>query len=482
MSPPVTTPVRLSAADANTGAGAEAFARWKSAVEADLAKSGTPFGALTTRTPYGLTVEPLYSAGTVEASKYSDALRTTIGPRVEPLAACDHAAITEGFGTVTRTSSPPGAIALSTLNHGAKLGARDELALALYGLLAGGGTSIEVTVSTDMLAEIAKLRALRALWAWGRAKQGHPATPLFVRAVSRGADRAPRDPYTNLLRGTVEAFAALVGEADEVAVQAFDEGADPAADGGRLAANTTRLLLLESHLGVTVDPAAGSFAVEALTASLAESAWPQVQALSAAGGHATDAGQALVAQWKAEFATARSKALATRRQTLVGTTDFVAAFAKSTVPADATHDSAAYDALGGFARAFADKTGNPAIATVTLLADQATIQPRLAFTRGFFGACWFDVVESPLADVLAGPAPVVAVLCGDDASYAAAAADTAKALKAAGATLVLLAGKPGEAEASYRAAGIDGFAFLGADVPATGHALWQALSQRFGLA
>ncbi|MGZ5915035.1 MAG: methylmalonyl-CoA mutase, partial [Hyphomicrobium sp.] len=57
----------------------------------------------------------------------------------------------------------------------------------------------------------------------------------------------------------------------------------------------------------------------------------------------------------------------------------------------------------------------------------------------------------------------IACICSSDAVYAAQAKDTAKALKAAGASRVLLAGKPGEDEAALRAAGVDGFLRAGQD-------------------
>ena len=75
-----------------------------------------------------------------------------------------------------------------------------------------------------------------------------------------------RDPYVNLLRGTVAGFAAGVGGADAVTVPPFDAaigGSEPFSR--RIARNTQALLVDESHLARVIDPAGGSWFVESLT-------------------------------------------------------------------------------------------------------------------------------------------------------------------------------------------------------------------------
>jgi methylmalonyl-CoA mutase len=69
----------------------------------------------------------------------------------------------------------------------------------------------------------------------------------------------------------------------------------------------------------------------------------------------------------------------------------------------------------------------------------------------------------------------VAVICGTDASYLEQAENTAQRLKAAGANWVVIAGKPGDREAAFRAAGIDQFVFTGQDALQTLVALHAAL-------
>ncbi len=93
------------------------------------------------------------------------------------------------------------------------------------------------------------------------------------------------DPWVNMLRGTIAAFAAGVGGAAAVTVWPFDAGLGvPDEFGRRIARNVSALLLEESHVGAVADPAGGAYAVEKLTAELALAAWRLFGDLEAAGG------------------------------------------------------------------------------------------------------------------------------------------------------------------------------------------------------
>ena len=99
------------------------------------------------------------------------------------------------------------------------------------------------------------------------------------------------DPWVNMLRTTVAAFAATVGGADAVTVQPFDRPLGrPDAFGRRIARNQMALLLDESHVGTVTDPAGGAWAVERLTHDLAVAGWEFLQALEG-GASLDDAGR-----------------------------------------------------------------------------------------------------------------------------------------------------------------------------------------------
>ena len=111
-----------------------------------------------------------------------------------------------------------------------------------------------------------------------------------MHAVTSAPMMAQRDPWVNMLRTTLAAFAAGVGGADTVLVQPFDvaiPGGLPgtaASFARRMARNTQLLLLEESHVGRVLDPAAGSWHVEDLTHRLAEEAWTHFQDVESRGG------------------------------------------------------------------------------------------------------------------------------------------------------------------------------------------------------
>jgi methylmalonyl-CoA mutase len=108
-----------------------------------------------------------------------------------------------------------------------------------------------------------------------------------------------------------------------------------------------------------------------------------------------------------------------------------------------------------------------------------TFTERATFAKNFFEAGGIEAVDSPLlvGELKSDPAAIAAAfkasgarfacLCSSDKVYATEAADMAKALTAAGASHIYLAGRPGELEAPLRAAGVGTFVYVGCDVLAT---------------
>ena len=131
-------------------------------------------------------------------------------------------------------------------------------------------------MTDEQFASIAKLRAARRLWARVLAAERSPPARRRERqhAVTSRPMMSRYDPWVNMLRTTVAAFAAGVGGADSVTVLPFDSPLGrPDALGRRVARNTSHLLIDEAHVAHVADPAGGSYAVEKLTDDLARSAW-----------------------------------------------------------------------------------------------------------------------------------------------------------------------------------------------------------------
>ena len=148
--------------------------------------------------------------------------------------------------------------------------------------------SFRLAADDDQFMTIAKMRAVRQLWARVAEVVGRPRRRRGRRA--RG-DVAPmmtqRDPWVNMLRTTLAAFGAGVGGADTVLVLPFDVAIPGGFPGvapsfaRRIARNTQLLLLEESHVGRVLDPAGGSWFVEDLTEELARQAWQHFQGIEA---------------------------------------------------------------------------------------------------------------------------------------------------------------------------------------------------------
>lgn len=142
-----------------------------------------------------------------------------------------------------------------------------------------------VAVDHDLFLSIAKIRAIRHLWAKIQQASGAEPSPATIHAETSWSMLTRKDPETNILRNTIAAFAAVAGGADSLAViphTAAHGLADPHAR--RIARNTQLVLAHESHIGFVDDPASGAGGIEALTDALCQAAWREFQGIEAEGG------------------------------------------------------------------------------------------------------------------------------------------------------------------------------------------------------
>jgi methylmalonyl-CoA mutase len=183
---------------------------------------------------------------------------------------------------------------------------------------------LHVAIAPSYFAEIAKLRALRRLWATLLHAFGLPASltaGLRIHAATASWTMTTLDPHTNLLRHTTEAMSAVLGGADSLSVAPFDALFAEANDfSGRLARNLSVLLREESGLGQVQDPAAGSYYLETLTDQLAREAWTLFQHTEAAGGLPAMRGKILDDIKAVSAETFRR--IASGQQVIVGTNRF----------------------------------------------------------------------------------------------------------------------------------------------------------------
>jgi len=151
-----------------------------------------------------------------------------------------------------------------------------------------GRLSFFFAIGMNFFMEAAKLRAARMLWHRIMAEFGaKKPSSLMLRThcQTSGVSLQEKDPYNNVIRTAYEAMAAVLGGTQSLHTNALDEAmALPTEFSARIARNTQ--LILQEETGVTrvVDPLAGSYYVEKLTADLAEEAWKLIEEVEAMGG------------------------------------------------------------------------------------------------------------------------------------------------------------------------------------------------------
>ena len=183
---------------------------------------------------------------------------------------------------------------------------------------------LHLATGPSYFPEIAKLRALRRLWATLLHGFGLPAalnTKLRIHAATSSWAQTTLDAHNNLLRHTTEAMSAVLGGADSLSVAPFDSlFAEANEFSARLARNLSVLLREEAGLGRVQDPAAGSYYLETLTDQLAQEAWNLFQHTEATGGLPQVRGKVLEAI--KEVTTETFRRIASGQQVIVGTNHF----------------------------------------------------------------------------------------------------------------------------------------------------------------
>jgi len=143
-------------------------------------------------------------------------------------------------------------------------------------------------IGMEHFKEIAKLRAGRLLWA-KIVKQFNPknekSLTLRTHCQTSGWSLTAQDPFNNVARTTIEAMSAVFGGTQSLHTNALDEAiALPTDFSARIARNTQIYIQEETKICKTVDPWAGSYYVEELTASIAEKAWELIEEVENLGG------------------------------------------------------------------------------------------------------------------------------------------------------------------------------------------------------
>jgi methylmalonyl-CoA mutase len=348
-----------------------------------------------------------------------------------------------------------------------------------------------LSADADQFMTMAKFRALRSLWARVEQSCGLTPKPIFIAADTAWRMLTQRDPYVNMLRATIATFSAGLGGANAINVLPHTLALGlPDAFARRAARNTQLVLLEESNLAKVSDPAAGSGGIETLTQQLCEAAWSLFQEIEQAGGAFAALEQNLIQRKVAATRALREANIARRKEVLTGASEFpnlheapvavldakpvaLAPYGEAKITFDALPPmrlAAPFEALRDRSDQILKTAGARPKVFLANLGMLADFTPRAAFAKSFFETGGIEAADREgftdpvaLAAAFRASGAALVCLCSQDKVYAEQAITSAKALQAAGAKHIYLAGRPGEHEAALRAAGVSHFIFAGSD-------------------
>lgn len=341
-------------------------------------------------------------------------------------------------------------------------------------------------ISSNYFLEIAKFRAGRMLWAdivnsYLAEGDCKCAAQMKIHAETSSFNLTVFDSYVNLLRTQTEAMSAALAGVDSMTVVPFDKAYETPNDfSERLARNQQLLLKEESHFDKVIDPAAGSYYIENLTASIAKQAWNLFLAVEDEGGFYAAVKAGKVQEAVNASNKARHEAVAKRKEILLGTNQYpnFTELAGEKRPLEAVcccggghHDTCEKDIPSlNFDRAAsefealrlqAETSGKRPKAFMLTIGNLAMRQARAQFSCNFLACAGYEVVdnlgfstvEEGVEAAVAAKADIV-VLCSSDDEYAEYAVPAFKALN--GRAMFIVAGAPACMD-ELKAAGIENF-------------------------
>ena len=192
--------------------------------------------------------------------------------------------------------------------------------------VAAKAITFNLGISGTYFMEIAKFRAARLLWSHV-VKQYEPkdakSCMMCINAITSTYNLTLFDSYVNLLRTQTEAMSAALGGVHSMVVTPFDKAYEQPTDfSERIARNQQLLLKEESHFDKVVDPGAGSYFIEELTAKLAEEAWKIFLSIEDEGGFLEAIKKGIVQDDINATNAKRHDAAAKRKEFMLGTNQF----------------------------------------------------------------------------------------------------------------------------------------------------------------
>jgi methylmalonyl-CoA mutase len=364
---------------------------------------------------------------------------------------------------------------------------------------AAGALEFSLAADADIHLTIAKLRAARRAWARVAEAFGVSEDLRAVRlhVVTSARMLTARDPYTNLIRNACAGLAAAAGGADSVTVRPFTDALGPATPfARRMARNLQILLMEESHLGKTADPAGGGYLHETLGARMAEAGWAVFQEIERRGGLFATVKSGWLQGEIAKSLDARRQALSLGKDALIGVSQFPQLDAKAVetetrtyaapkvdapviepqpfadkveaaragsqvrvldlpepewTPVSPVRLAEPFEALRARAEAFKNETGDRPKAFLATLGKLADFNARATFATNRLAVAGVEAIApqpyETLEDCVAAfgaSGAKLAVICGTDEAYAEQGEALARLIRIGGDVEVWVAGKPSD--------------------------------------
>ncbi|MCR9128630.1 MAG: methylmalonyl-CoA mutase family protein [Alphaproteobacteria bacterium] len=389
---------------------------------------------------------------------------------------------------------------------------------------AANALEFSFAADADIHLTIAKLRAARRAWARVAEAFGvsEDKRAMQLHAVTSARMLTARDPYTNLIRNACAGLAAAAGGADSLTVRPFTEALGPATPfARRMARNLQILLMEESHLGKTADPAGGGYLHETLGARIAEAGWAVFQEIERRGGLFSTVRSGWLQGEIAKSLDARRQALAKGKDALIGVSHFPQLDAKAVetetriyaapkldapviepqpfagkveaarsgaqvrvldlpepewTPVSPVRLAEPFEALRARAEAFMATNGDRPKAFLATLGPLADFNARATFAANRLAVAGVEAMApdayETLEDCVAAfgaSGATLAVICGTDEAYAEQGEALARLIRIGGEVEVWIAGKPSET------AGVDHFIHMRSDALDDGARALQAV-------
>jgi methylmalonyl-CoA mutase len=350
-------------------------------------------------------------------------------------------------------------------------------------------------IGSNYFMEIAKIRAARLLWAnivKAFDSDCGDTSCMYIHGETAEWNMTLYDPYVNMLRTTTEAMSGAIAGVDSLWVRPFDAAyRSPDAFSERIARNQQIILKEEAYLSKIIDPSAGSYYIENLTASIADNAWKLFLEIEDKGGYIAAMKEGFIQKQVAESAAKRRSAVALRKETLLGTNQYantaetmkdqirpfrcaVSCFGEKIAdPVEQFRLGEAFEEL----RLKTEHSGRRPKAFMLTIGNAAMRKARAGFACNFFSVAGFEVVdnngfetvEEGVEAAVQAQADII-VLCSSDDEYPALTPQAIAAVKDMGTSegspkaILVLAGYPKLIVEELKAAGIENFIYAGQNV------------------